>query len=774
MKQKREDSLCGIWELFYFSDQSYQKIGRTVLSSADLDWPAVSRVSAEVPGNVETALERSGVIPDPFYGDNLLKLEQYEYYHFVYVRKFQYDEEPDGWERICFDGIDTYADICCNGVLIGTTDNMLISHTLPLNNLKKGENELLVHIFPTVLEARQYDYTSLNLAIKYNYDSLFVRKTASMFGWDILPRMVSAGIWREVRLFREQPLRLLQAYLYTISADEHRANLELFYELQLQREPASSFQVQVEGICGGHTFFAQTRVWGKSGRIQLTVEQPRLWWPRGYGEQAMYQVTVRLLCDGTIIDTAEFETGIRTVTLHRTSTADHEGNGSFHFIINGRPIFILGSNWVPPDALPARGDCRAPEILDLVEDIGCNAIRIWGGGRYEQDSFYHLCDRKGILVWHDFMMACGNYPQTEAFSARLEQEITQVVRALRHHPCIILWAGDNECDQNYHRQVNFTDPNQNVLTRELIPRILLNEDFTRPYLPSSPYLDGECVKKGTAFASENHLWGERKYFKDDYYRNAPAVFASEMGYHGCPSPQSIRKFISPNALWPYQDNKEWLLHASSPDPKPEEPFGYRIELMAKQIREMFGQVPDNLEHFALASQISQAEAKKYFIERFRCRKWKRSGIIWWNICDGWPQFSDAVVDYYYTRKLAYDYIKRSQQPLCLMLDEPEEGVCRLIGVNDKPAPQEISYRVTGLRTGDMIAEGTGVIGTEEAQLLAQIPYWDSKELLLLEWQGENVFGKNSYLMGKPVFSLEEYVEMAQRGGLLKQQDTLVK
>ncbi len=765
MEQEQTICLCGCWDLYFFSDQIYEKSGRIILNGQDADALGV-RISAQVPGNVETALEASGIIPNPFYGSNLLQMEQFEYNHFVYVRQFWFDQEPDGTEKICFDGIDTYADVICNGALVGKTDNMLISHTMQLNGLKKGQNELLVHIYPAVLEARKYEYTSLNLAIKYNYDALYVRKAASMYGWDIMPRMVSAGIWRGVHIFREQPFRLLQAYLYTRQIEKSRADLDLFYEVALQREPASDFEVSVEARCGEHVFTAKTRVWGKSGKIQITVDQPRLWWPKGYGAQNLYQVSVRLLQKGVVIDNQEFETGIRTAQLLRTGTVDNNGNGKFHFLVNGKPVFVLGTNWVPTDALPARGDTRAPGILELVDDIGCNAIRIWGGGKYEQDSFYRLCDQKGILVWQDFMMACGNYPQTEEFAKRLGHEIKQVVRKLRHHPSIFLWAGDNECDQNYQWQVNYTDPNQNTLTRELIPGILLNEDFTRPYLPSSPYIDEECVKKGFDFASENHLWGERKYYKSDYYKNALAVFASEMGYHGCPSPESVKKFITADALWPYHNNQEWLLHSSSPDPKQEEPFGYRVELMANQIREMFGTIPDSLEEFALASQISQAEAKKYFIERFRIKKWKRSGIIWWNICDGWPQFSDAVVDYYYVKKLAYHYIQRSQQPLCLMIDEPENGMCSLVGVNDTLIPHTVDYQVVGLRTGKILAQGNAAIKTEEAQILEQIPFTNSGELLLIEWQGKQLSGKNSYLMGNPVFGFADYVKMAENGGLL--------
>jgi beta-mannosidase len=758
-------ALNGDYKLYYLHDKRLKSSDPYTI--AELLESAENVIPATVPGNVEIDMMKEGIIPDPYIGLNLLDMEMYEYYHFVYVKEFEYPENPTGDELFRFEGVDTFASYYLNGERIASTDNMLIEHVFPAKGLRKGKNTLIVHIEPTVLRARENEYTLLNIAHKYNYDLLFVRKTASMYGWDIFPRLVSAGIWRPVSIIRRPAIRFTQVYLYTRSVSETAAHLTLFYEVELQREQADAFKVDVIGECEGHTFSAQSRVWGKCCRIDFTVDNPKLWWPKGYGEQSLYDVTVSLKQNDIVLDTERFQTGIRTVTLDRTSTVNPDGTGGkFVFIINNKPIFILGTNWVPPDAIPSLGDKRAAEILELTDDIGCNAIRIWGGGRYEKDEFYDLCDKKGILVWHDFMMACGNYPQTEEFQKAFAAEAKQIVRKLRHHPSIMLWAGDNECDPPYRRMINFTNPNDNIVTRKTLYYLLLNEDFTRPYLPSSPYFDEECYKRGIELASENHLWGPRRYYKGDFYKKAPAVFASEIGYHGCPSYESIKKFITEEALWPFDNNKEWILHASSPDPTLGEPYSYRIALMANQVKEMFGELPDNLYEFALVSQFVQAEAKKYFVERFRFKKPQRSGVIWWNICDGWPQFSDAVVDYYYTKKLAYSYIKRSQQPLCLMVDDEGDELV-LVGVNDTLKDTEVEFTVKSAEDGRMITYGKGTVGTEKAIPLAKIPAPDKQDMFIIEWSSGEQKGMNTYLYGQPTFDYRKYKEWIEKHHLLE-------
>lgn len=765
MREKKLLDLDGEWVLYTYPDEVADRYEALLAGDVAPACVFSEPIAAQVPGSYELDLQRAGRIPDPYVSMNMQGLEEYEYAHFVYVKEFSFSDEVTGEELLSFEGIDTFSTVYLNGVEIGKTENMLIGHELAATSLRRGDNRLTVHIEPTVLKAREKEYTLLCRNFKYIYDNLHVRKSPSMFGWDILPRMLSGGIWRSVSLIRRKGCGFSQAFLYTTSASPEEAELELFYELQLGRERASRLSVEVSGRCGESVFFAKTRVWGKAGRENIPVSSPRLWWPRGYGEPALYETSVRLLRDGEVIDERRFLLGIRTVSLRRTEALDENGNGDFQFLINGEPVFLKGTNWVPPDAHHALGDVRAPEILEQALDVGCNAIRIWGGSRYELDSFYTLCDRKGVFVWQDFIMACGNYPQTPEFCEGLRREITWVVRRLRQHPSICLWAGDNECDQNYEKQLNFTNPNDNLLTRQVIYQTLLNEDYTRPYLPSSPYLNEECYRAWMECAPENHLWGERKYYKGPYYKDAKALFASEMGYHGCPAPESLRQFISPEKLWSW-DNEEWLLHASSPDPKEGEPFAYRNRLMASQVERLFGKAPENLEDFALASQISQAEAMQFLIQHFRSRKGHCTGYIWWNIRDGWPQISDAVMDYYGRRKLAYTYIKRCQQPVCLMMEEREEGVLSLYGVNDTRQAQVITYSVEDAG-GNTILAGEATLPTERAVLLETVCDKGDQGLWKLRWKAGEQYGENSHLTGKPPYSLEQYVWQANRLGLLQ-------
>lgn len=267
---------------------------------------------------------------------------------------------------------------------------------------------------------------------------------------------------------------------------------------------------------------------------------------------------------------------------------------------------------------------------------------------------------------------------------------------------------------------------------------------------------------GEQFLPEHHLWGPRDYYKSSFYRDSLCHFVSEIGYHGCPSPESVRKFVSPGKEWPYRGNEEWLLHATSPVPGAEG-YNYRVELMAKQIRELFGEVPDTLEEFAFASQVSQAEAVEFFIELFRAHKWRRTGIIWWNLMDGWPQFSDAIVDYYFARKLAYGFIKASQQPLCLVLREPENWQQEVVACNDMRDDIALSYTVKDADTEEVVATGAGVAEGDAVTLLGRIPLsMGEKRLYLLDWRAESGSGRNHYLAGNPPFDLRQYREWHRR------------
>lgn len=742
-----------------------------VIDNEKLKHAAISReelpgqwIDARVPGDWVLDYVQAGLLEEPYYQNNYLKIRDYETSHVFYSTKFFWDGETER-TFLRFEGIDTVADIYLNGTLIGHAENMYIPHEFEANGLICGENELLVHIKPVCLEARKYPIGSFHTTCKYNYEALVIRKATHMFGWDICPRIVTSGLWREVSVVQKRPEHIENVFLWVENlTEEGNARCCLSFDVDLGDRPVKGYELQIEGVCGEHRFQAGQKLWYVHGQMQFTIENPRLWWPRGYGAPDLYQMKVTLWKDGEVADCLEFRQGLRTARLLRDDLMDENGKGEFCFVINGKRIFVMGTNWVPADAFHSNDNNRIPEIIDLVTDIGCNAMRVCGGGVYESDLFYDLCDEKGILIWQDFMMACGVYPHTQRMQSQLEEEATVIVRRLRHHACICLWAGDNECDQNYCWFETKRDPSLNVLTREILPRVLRSEDLSRPYLPSSPYVSHQAFVEGRQEDTpEQHLWGPRDYFKGHFYHDATAVFASEMGYHGCNSPESIYRFIGKEKSWPVDGNEMYLYHAASPELE-DSPYTYRIPLMSGQLKYLFGQEPKNLDEYARMSQISQAEAKKFFVESFRSRRGKRTGLIWWNIMDCWPQISDAVVDYYFCRKLAYFFIRRSQQPLCLMMDD-HTGELVLYGVSELQEDLEVSFRVWDVESGQTAATGKNCLTAQASTPLCRISDDGVPRVYGIEWASEDGrTGNNHYLLGKPPYSYEWYMNCLKKLG----------
>lgn len=721
----------------------------------------VLQVPAQVPGNVELDLCRAGLVEDPFYSTNAEKLYIYENYHFFYQKKFEVTKKAGLEYLLRFDGIDTVADVYLNGVLLGHTENMLIPHTLSASSLQDGENELFVHIYPACIEARKYPLSAADCSLPYTFESLVIRKAAHSFGWDIMPRAVSAGLWRDVSLEALPPARIEESYLYILKAkDLQNPELAFFYRVSVGEGSVHGWRLSVDGECGDSRFHQETELWFTTGKLFFRLENPRLWWPVGRGPQDRYTVTVRLYQGDTLMDTHTFRTGLRTTALRYTQSIKSAENPEFVFIINGEKVFIKGSNWVPADAYHSRDRERIPKLLSLWSELGCNGLRCWGGSVYEDEEFFDLCDEMGLVVWMDFCMGCGSYPQDERLQRMLSEEAEIIVKKLRHHPSICLWAGDNENDMFMADDFG-TDPNHNVLTRQVLPQVLRANDPTRPYLPSSPYVSPRAFAEGIFNnLPEEHLWGPRDYFKSPYYLGAKAAFASEMGYHGCPSPSTLKKFCRPEYVWNGDvDNPDWMFHAASPDDHGN--YSYRNRLMRSHVETLFGiKEADSLDTFARASQISQAEAKKYFIERFRCRKWARTGLMWWNVVDGWPQISDAVVDYYLTKKLAFGYIQRSQKPVCLMFDEPEDGFLTLVGCNDLREDVSVRFTLRDMTDGGrVVLTGEGKIPGDTAAPLARLPYdGTARTFYYISWDGD-AEGTNHYLAGRPPYDLQYYLSI---------------
>ena len=708
-------------------------------------------IEATVPGNVELDLINAGILPeDIFKGMNITLAERYETYAWWYENDFV---TPKFSNRLLlhFEGVDCFAEYWLNGKKIGTTQNSLIEYEFDVTDYVNpiGEsNKLLIYIKSTMKEINKHEHNLQELAGWSRPEFTSVRKQAHSFGWDIMPRALSAGIWKSVYLYDKAIVSISQLQYVVKSADSEKAEIKFLYELDIDDSlVGENYEITVKGKCKDSVFEKSITAKTKINKIQeIVVERPHLWWPSGYGEPNLYQVEVTVSMNKKIVAREIINMGIRTVELKRTATTDGV-NGEFRFIINGVDIMCRGSNWVPMDAYHSRDAQRYEKALEMVVDIGCNILRCWGGNVYEQKPFYDFCDRNGIMVWQDFGMGCAAYSQSEEFCELLAQEATQIVRKLRNHPSIILWSGDNECDCVYAAEG--VNPDDNILTRKLLKDVCRLNDFTRPYLPSSPYFEGTMEESSL---SENHLWGPRDYFKSDFYKQSKCHFVSEIGYHGCPNKESLEKFIDREYLWPDIVNEQWILHSSDQVGNP-----YRVNLMTNQIKQFFDFMPETLEEYVKASQYSQAEAKKYFIEMIRCKKPTRTGVIWWNLIDGWPQISDAVVDYYYGKKEAYEYIKRAQKPVSIIVDELENRYHKIVVVNDTLKKANVNFKVYDIDTNKIYAEGDFVVDENGVKTIGNIPMdFSDKKFLVIEWTVDGVKNYSHYLCGYPPFDFKTY------------------
>lgn len=766
---ERKECLDGVWRLYIEEHANCKgwEEEEGAFTEQFLRDKGLTPIDGSVPGNFELDMQKAGLLDDLFYDTNVLKARYLENRHLWYVRNFTFEGKPCERDFLKFCGVDTEAVYYLNGEYIDYTCNMLIEHDIEIGSaLKEGENELVVHILPSAISSRDYKFgAGATMGLRYHYGALAFRKAASTFGWDIMPRILSGGLWRSVFLCRKKAERINSVYMYSTERNNPAAQL-LYFDTTIEGDHSVDYSIWVKGSCGDSVFEKRETLWHTEARIYIPVENARLWWPKNMGEQNLYDVTVRLMHGDEVCDEKTFRHGIRSFELIKTDYIDNDGNGDFHFEVNGKYLFVMGTNWVPLDAFHSRDRERLPMALKFLEESGCNAIRLWGGNVYPDDELYDYCDQNGIVVWQDFGMGCAVYPQDIAFERKLSDEILSVVKRYRHHTSLMLWSGDNENDifMMGHR-----DPNKNRLTREVIPRVLECEDPLRIYLPSSPYVSQKAYDdKMLTRLPEYHLWGPRKYYKQDFYKKSITLFASETGYHGCASPESIKRFIAPENLWPALGNPAWILHATSPETDENAPFAYRIKLMHEQLDNMFGDtVPDALYDFCLASQISQAEAFKFFIERFRIDKGEKHGIIWWNLLDGWPQFSDAVIDYYGVKKLAFPVIKRSQQPLCPLCSEPLDGVVSLSVGNEYQDDRSVSLKVVDLESGETLFAFAATARGNSTTVLGSITLPKPVGMLLLELESDKEVYKNHYLYGEAPFDYQNVVSLYKKAAILE-------
>jgi len=764
--QVRTESLDGQWSLDYWEQGKHP-----VMNPSEMKDIEYKTIPASVPGNVELDMFAAGLCPNPETGSNVHEMRKYEAYQWRYSREFTSPARRDADDVVLnFKGLDCYAEIFVNGKHAGSADNMLISQEYDVTDLinPEGEsNRLEVIIRSCIAEEMKYlpPMPSYNWGYK---ESIHTRRAPHSYGWDIMPRLISAGLWKGVELKIVPPIRLGDIHWFTkfVNPEEKTAEIDVDYVTMAPvKEYNNNMKVRLTLSRDGEVKAEQIIPLVKfASRAHIRIGDAELWWPRGYGEPALYEARVCIEDkDGNVLDEDTKMVGLRTVSLDRSDTNTKENPGKFQFYVNGIPVFFHGSNWTPMDALHSRDPQHLEKTFALVTDLNCNMLRCWGGNVYEDDAFYELCDRNGVMIWQDFSMGCSFYPQDEEFRSVIGKEVRSVVKRLRSHPCIALWSGNNEDDEAI---LGWTDPNREALTRVLIPNILLEMDLTRPYLPSSPYYNSGFIEKyGTNvnYLPERHLWGPRGYYKDPFYSEAICQFASETGYHGMPCRESLEKMFPKESVYPWTDRKnfvwkeDWLTKSVREFGE----LGYtpdRNNLMINQVRLVFGDVPSDLDKFIFASQSVQGEAMKYFVERFRGNKFcPHTGILWWNIRDGWPIISDAVVDYYFSRKPAYYYIRNAQRNVCAIMLDAIDGHHPLVVTNDTRKACKGEIEVVDVESGKTVCKCVYNVEANGRSEAANIPETDGQGMYLIRYTGEN--GEqftNHYLYGRPPFRLESY------------------
>lgn len=647
---------------------------------------------AQVPGHVHLDLMRAGVIPDPFQRMHERDVAWVDDSDWVYETTFTVVDPAPANAFLVFHGLDTVAEILLNGEELGRTDNMYVPHEFNVGGkLKPGDNHLQV----TFSSAKRIGLERMNAwneagnpTMPPHWDGWnarsFVRKAQYMYGWDWGPVLLGCGLWQSVELVTVPTARIVDwkydveftddsTALFTVTADVERGLdaeddfLEFRVELAPDRFSVHRMDmthpwvnIPVPNGCGVHTVTAS-----------LTVVNTARWWPNGYeatstdGKPFLYTLAMFLMTGGksAFADTKEAQIGLRTIELLQEPDSDGQGEG-FKFRVNGQDIFIKGANWIPNDSFPATitdGDLH--ERITQARDAGFNMLRIWGGGLYESEEFYDLCDQYGILVWQDFPYACAYYPDTGDYAEAARVEATAAVKRLRNHPSLALWCGNNENLMMYQQNWHGERPPRYIgekLYDDVLPAVVQAEDSKTPYWPSSPF-GGEDTNSPQFGDCHNwDVWHGRGDWT--HYPENDARFCSEFGFAASCGLPAWNTVLAPADKHPQSPVVKW-------HDKTRKGYDTYLGYIGLHYPD-----PQSLEDLVYYSQLNQAEALKCGVEHYRRRKGHCWGTLFWQFNDCWPTQSWAVVDYLGDPKAAYFAAKKFYAPVLVSLVREDQTV----------------------------------------------------------------------------------------------------
>lgn len=683
-------------------------------------------MSAAVPGSVYNDLLTNGKMEDPYYRDNETKALALMEDDFEYMSLFDVEGELLACEQVLlhFDGIDTLADIRLNGTWIGTTNNMHRIWEFPVKGLlrEKGNELKVVLHSPTKFIREQEEKEPIPGSGDAMRGFPYLRKAHCMFGWDWGPHLPDAGIWQDVKLIGFNEARIDSVYVRQ-AHENGKVTLKLDVDVErLGEERLRRFGRDDDRLSGLSCRVTLTDPDGQKKTCShdeamagIVIEEPRLWWPNGYGEQSLYELEVELLADcgnaaaavpegqevlesreavpeqnavggqraeedGDVIvlETWKRRIGLRTVTM---CTEKDEYGEQFCHVINGVKIFAMGADYIPEDnILPRVTPERTRNLLLQAKNANHNCVRVWGGGHYPGDDFWDACDELGLLVWEDFMFACAVYDLTEEFEENIRAEFIDNIKRIRHHASLGLWCGNNEMESfmvpgSYWASKAKYTSDYIKMYEYILPRVVKEYDPDTFYWPSSPSSGGGFDNPGDENRGDVHYWnvwhGNRPFTA---YRRFHFRYVSEFGFQSFPSLKTCETFTLP-------EDRNIFSYVMEKHQRNASANGKIMNYMQQTFL-----YPSDFDTLLYASQLLQAEAIRYGVEHFRRNRGRCMGTVVWQLNDCWPVASWSSIDYYGRWKALHYYEKRFFAPV--MLSCEEEGL-----LSQKPDVNAQPYEV---------------------------------------------------------------------------------
>lgn len=664
----------------------------TFKACEDQEW-----LPAQVPGCVHTDLLKLDKIPDPFYGTNEKEIQWIDKKDWEYRTEFDINEDLLSQEHleIVFDGLDTYADVYVNDQHVLSADNMFRVWNVDVKSIVKASGNVLRIRFRSPIQEDLPKLEKLGYALPASNDqsdvgglgdkrvSIFARKAPYHYGWDWGPRFVTSGIWREARLEGWSEVKINDVFIRQNEVTASAATLTAIVEVETFNPIETIIRIGTDGQTWEQAASLQAGV--QTIEIPVSINEPKLWWSRGLGDPHMYSFVTEVLKGEQVLADSTVKTGLRSIRLVRDKD---EAGASFYFELNDVAVFAKGANHIPNDSFITEitAERYRHEIVSAAES-NMNMLRVWGGGIYEEDVFYELCDEYGLLVWQDFMFACSMYPGDEAFLNSVRHEAIDNVKRLRNHPSIVLWCGNNEIDSAWahyiedggwgwkkdynaeQREKIWAD--YEAIFHELLPEVVEAYAPGVDYWPSSPLvsLTGDEKQHANPSTSEGdiHYWGVWHSVEPfENYNVYVGRFMSEYGFQSFPEYKSVRKYAEEEDL--ALESEVMLAHQKNG-------AGNRL---IKQYMDMYMHEPKDFPSFLYMSQVLQAEAMKTAIEAHRRRKPYCMGTLYWQMNDCWPVASWAGMDYFGNWKALQYYAKRSFSDVLVSVDGGQLQV-RLIG-----------------------------------------------------------------------------------------------